>query len=384
MITKLILFLTLAAFVAIAVIVLLVALKRKKRNNAEEEFTSGLEAMLVRDWRTAATHLQRVVQQDSEQVRAYIKLGQVYRELGEIQRALKIHRELTVRGGLQAETMARIHCEYARDLILAGQPEPALKAVDKALESNRRSAEAFKLRLKLLEQLGRWDAAHECARRLEAVTSKDLSQRRALILVESAREVAASGKGRAARVKCKDAIKLYSACAPAYLLIGDTYEQEGRIDEAIVFWTKLPFAAPRYASLVFDRLERVLFEQGRFGEIESFYRKVIDSNPQNSDGYLRMAGFQERKGNFDEAFKVLDLGREQVEADMDLVRMQIRLLAKRKNFNELSRCALEFTERMFHRHQQYKCETCGALAAEAPFRCPTCGSWESYQRQSAS
>ena len=384
MMNTLILYLSLAAVAAVAVLVILFVLRRKKRSSSEEEFTAGLEAMLVRDWRNAAKHLQRVVQQDSDQVRAYLKLGQVYRELGELQRALKMHRELTVRGGLSVEQRVRIQCEYARDLILVGQSAEALKSVDKALEANRRSAEAFKLRLKLLEQLNRWEEAHECARRLEAVSNKDLSQRRALILVESARELAAADKGRAARIKCKDAIKLYSACAPAFLLIGDTYEKEGRIDEAISYWSKLPFAAPKYASLVFDRLERVLFEQGRFGEIETFYRKVIESNPQNADGYLRMAGFQERKGNFDEAFKMLEEAREEVEADMDLVRMQIRLLAKRKEYAELSRYALEFTERMFHRHQQYKCDVCGTKATEAPFRCPECGSWESYQRQSAS
>jgi len=374
------LLLLLAILVGLAIGYSVVSKRLARRRGDEDPFVAGLEAMLRKDWKQALAHLRLAVERDSDHVRAYLELGRVHRELGDLARAAKIHRGLTVRAGLSEAERAAIHLELAQDLRLQGRLQEALETVAKAVAADRRHVPALLARLELQEALERWEEALDTLKRIESLTQSDQKKRRSLILVEQARQKIEDGQGRPGRVLIKDALKLNPACASAYLLMGDSYEGEERVDEAIAYWEKLPFEAPEHAALVFERLERVYFENGRFGDIERFYARVIESRPESADAYLALAGFHERKGDYREAVKVLDRGLERIKDSLSLSRMLIRLLARAGDTRRLCAFTVDLADRLMERARRWRCRSCGHETTEHGFRCPACHGWETLER----
>lgn len=356
--------------------------RRREIGEGGDPFVDGLEAMVRRDWREAARCFKRAVEQDSDNIRAYEQLGRVYRELGDLQRAVKIHSDLTVREGLSGVDRSRIHLELAKDLRKMGRLREAQEASEKSVQADRRNVAALVVRLELFELQEQWEEALETLKRIESVSGREQGLRRSQILVEQARKKMDEGQGRPGRVLVKEALKLNPASAAAYILMGDSYLAENRIDEAIQYWEKLPFEAPERAALVFDRLERVYFEHGRFEEMEKFYQRVIQSRPENPDAYQALAGFYERKGEYQQAIRVLEGGLEKIPGSLGLGRLLIRLFSRSGDTQRLTEFTVELADRLLRKARTYRCRGCGHELEEFHFRCPTCHGWDMLERPS--
>jgi lipopolysaccharide assembly protein B len=354
--------------------------RRREAGEGGDPFVDGLEAMVRRDWREAARCFKRAAEQDSDNIRAYEQLGRVHRELGDLQRAVKIHTDLTVREGLSGVDRSRIHLELTKDLRKMGRIREAQEASERSVQADRRNVAALVVRLELFEIQEQWDEALETLKRIETVSGREQNLRRAQILVEQARKKMDEGQGRPGRVIIKDALKLNPAYAAAYILMGDSYLREDRIEEAIQYWEKVPFEAPARASLVFDRLERVYFEHGRFGEMEKFYTRVIESRPDNPDAYLALAGFYERKGEYPEAIRVLENGLEKVPGNLGLARLLIRLFSRAGQNQRLVDFTVQLADRLMKKARIYRCRACGLELEDFHFRCPSCHGWDTLER----
>ena len=358
--------------------------KRRETGEGGDPFVDGLEAMVRRDWREAARCFKRAAEADSDNIRAYEQLGRVHRELGDLQRAMKIHSDLTVREGLSGTDRSRIHLELAKDLRKIGRLREAQDAAEKAVQADRRNVAALVVRLELFESQAQWEEALSTLKVIESVSGREQNQRRSQILVEQARCKMDEGQGRPGRILVKDALKLNPTYAAAYILMGDSYLSEDRVEEALQYWEKLPFECPERADLVFDRLERVYFESGRFDEMEKFYARVISARPERPDAYLALAGFYERKGEFQDAIRVLESGLEKVPGSLSLARLLIRLLARACQTQQLVDFSVQMADRLMKKARVWRCRSCGHEGDDFHFRCPSCHSWESLERPSES
>jgi lipopolysaccharide assembly protein B len=372
-------------FLVLALVVVLGSIYRFVQGRIEGEapvdaFISGLEAMLAKDWKQAAHFLRLAVECDSDHIRAYEKLGQVYRELGETARAMKIHRELTIRGGLSSKDRSRVYLELSRDLRSLGLLDEAMASAKRAVKADRNHLAALLAKLELHEVQDQWDDALEVLKRVESVSDCDQKMRRGLILVEQARVKALEGSGRAGRILAKDALKLNPSCAAAFIMIGDSYMEEGRVDEAIQNWEKVPFETPGHAALVFERLESVFFEHGRFGEMEAFYQRVIHSQSSSPDAYQALAGFYERKGEYEQAISVLEDGLEKTDGSLYLARMMVRILGRSGQTGKLCSFTVELAEHLMERASLWTCRSCDHESADYHFRCPSCRTWGGLEK----
>ena len=75
-----------------------------------------------------------------------------------------------------------------------------------------------------------------------------------------------------------------------YLLMGDSYEDEERVDEAIAYWEKLPFEAPDSPEIVCKSVENTVEEcmMQRGNYLEEF--QIIPRNPVKVYPYNKVTG----------------------------------------------------------------------------------------------
>ena len=102
------------------------------------ERVEALNAMVRGDRRIALNHLRDVVKQDTNHIDAYLQMGDILREEGNAQAAVKIHQSLTVRPNLSNDINRDIHKSLALDFEQLGQFAKARREAEFVLKQNKK------------------------------------------------------------------------------------------------------------------------------------------------------------------------------------------------------------------------------------------------------
>ena len=340
----------------------------------QDAYTLGLSALIGGDRREALRRLKDAVQSDSTNLDAYIRLGDLLRESGDVQKALAIHRDLTVRAELADADRARILESLTRDYVAAGRYEEAGQSAERLLRLHRHNRFAYRAVQQVAEALKDWPRAIRIVEertRLEGEGGKPLLARYRGFVGEQELE---AGNLKEARRQMEEALKLDSRCLLAYVSLGDMDQAEGHTERAVERWRALATIAPEHASLVFDRLERAYFELGRFEEVVAFYRDLLNKAPRESSAptLLALAEIYRRKGEPDAAENYIQ---EALEIAPEHPRAY-RLLAKIALDRHDTKTALAHLERVLSSvpedEETGSCRHCGHALKKPLWRCPEC------------
>ena len=75
-------------------------LKPSRKTGTKELYSEGLDMMINGMQRSAYNNFKKIVDMDTNNIKAYLRLGHVLRESGNATNALKIHKGLTIRQNL--------------------------------------------------------------------------------------------------------------------------------------------------------------------------------------------------------------------------------------------------------------------------------------------
>ena len=260
------------AIIAVLIITLYMLVRRRKKagSSSLESYIDGLRSIIAGDNQTAFIKLRQAVDQDTENIDAYLRLGDLFREKGMVDRALQIHRELTLRRGVGPEIYKNINKSLAQDYLAAGAREKAielLKPMTKDSDGSRLWAEEQLLDLFVKSEM--WNDAEELYSGIMKRNKQKGSPRLANIKIMIGRELQEKGEYHKARVAYKEALTYDKNNPFAYMYIAESYKQEDRIEDAAEYLKKICQEVPRYAFMAFAAIEETLFELGRFREVES-------------------------------------------------------------------------------------------------------------------
>ena len=369
----------LAIAIAIIVIAFLVfRFKREKIKPAQLLYIDGLKALLDNNINLAFQKLKRVVSQDTKNVDAYLKLGDIFRKKKIYDKALRIHRELALRRSLSAEEQLDIKKSLALDYMESGNHAQALSILNELLKLSDRDPWAIQFLLSEYEETGKWDEAFDLRSKLTKHKKEKDKSILALYKVFKGKELASQGDYHKARMAYKEALNYDDKCVPAYIFLGDAYYSEKRLDEAVTHWKKLLQMVPQTGYLVFNKLEKTLFELGSFGEISEIYEQIYRENPKDSHALFALASLDEKKGRAEEAQlkynQILDIDPSFLPARLSLIRIY-------QEQNEIER-AKEMVNKLFEnlpaKVEYFTCEKCGFSSSEPLWRCPSCKEWNSF------
>src|SRR6185295_18131828 len=132
-----------------------------KPEKVETPYQQGLNALLAGNQEEALQAFAESVRLDSDNIDAYIHLANLLREQGEVQRALHLHRELTVRAGQTPAQNRAIREGLVLDLIAVGKTSEAVEEAEDLHELDRKSGSALKLLLRADEAARDWERAYQ-------------------------------------------------------------------------------------------------------------------------------------------------------------------------------------------------------------------------------
>ena len=93
--------------------------------------------------------------------------------------------------------------------------------------------------------------------------------------------------------------------------------------------------SPKEAYTVFDSIETALFDLGRYSEVEKFYRKVLDGNPNDINAGQRLANVLNEKGEHKAAIDLIEQFIDQNKSSVSVKLMKLKLSLLTKTPTEL-------------------------------------------------
>jgi len=279
---------------------------RKGKRSSSTDYLDALRNLLDGKQESAFTKLRQVVMEDSNNLDAYLRLGQILREHGRADRALQVHKDLTLRGGLSRDEKAGILHQLALDYLALDEVGTAETALRELIALAPQDRWAHATLLKLLEKAQKWDDAFDVAGQLLKLESSKSKKPLARYKYSAGLQLYKKREYHKARVMLKEAIGLDPGYELTYLTIGDSYYDEKRYEDAVNFWNKLIEAVPSQGHLVIERLKKTLFELGRFGDIIDICQNILAHDPKNLVARRSLAEFYEKKGETELAVEILE------------------------------------------------------------------------------
>ncbi|MFQ5864105.1 MAG: tetratricopeptide repeat protein [bacterium] len=349
-----------------------------KLERAALDYTEGLNLLLAGKPKSALNKFKDAVTKNSNNIDAYLKIGDILRDLGQVERSINVHKYLTVRSNLKPNQQQEILKSLAKDYQAAKQFDKALEVINKVLEEDKMNLWAHEMKLHLHEQKEEWDKAFQAYKDLKKLRTDFKNGRLALYKVEEGLQLINFGKEKEARNRFRDAIKIDPNSPPAYIYLADSYKRENRKGEALKILKQFVERVPEQSYLAFERIKELLYEGGVYGEIENLYLNIIDGQPANLSARLALSEIYEKKGELDKAINTCLEVLEKDPLNKTAKQYLVRLYHNSGNDSAAVKQALDLIDELLKKKERFQCELCGYESEEPFWRCPNCFEWETF------
>ncbi|MBT3478181.1 MAG: tetratricopeptide repeat protein [Candidatus Marinimicrobia bacterium] len=278
----------------------------KKQKRTESIYTHALNAMVRGDTRTALNHLRDVVKQDTNHINAYLQMGDILREEGHTQAAVKIHQSLTVRPNLSNDIRRDIHQSLALDFEQMDYLNKARREAELVLKLDRKNLWANHFLLKIFENQREWDKATQITKSIQKLKQSQDPNQIARFLVYQGMDKLEKGHKKEAEAQFLKAIKTAPEFGLPYLRLGDLFAENRELVKAIENWESYALFTPEEGRVVYTKIESALFDLGRFSEVEKFYERILEKDPSNLNALAKLANVLEEKGEHNSALNLVE------------------------------------------------------------------------------
>lgn len=364
---------------AVVLLSVIVLLQRKKRGGSRRsKYIEALYSLIDGRKEDAYSFLASAVRNGEDDIDAYIQLGNLMRERGQAEKALQLHRGLTVRRGLTFDDEKAVQLSIAEDLAALGRTERAITALE-MVRKKRKDADVLMALHKLYHTRGDYENSYGALRELSRIDPDFTSDMRASYLTSVACASLESGKNDEAGRYLDKARKEDPKCPGALYLSAGLAMQREDLNKAVKMWEELLSIDMDYFPEVAALLEKALFESGRFDELEGILLRLLQEYPSDSLLLSSLAGFYAKKGEISRGIDLLEGERNKIAEDCTLAVSLASLYIKSGRIDE-GLSVLEENDRVPTSSGSWKCGSCGEAYGTSLGFCRACCSFDSIDK----
>lgn len=354
----------------------------RRRARESPHYMLGLNFLVTDQIDPAIEELTKALDASGDSLEVRLILGNLYREKGQVGRAIQEHQALLQRPNLRRLEHAHVLLCLGLDYRRGGFVDRAGEAFTEVLRLDPSNEYALANLEKLHEEQQQWAEAHAIRQKLEAAApppDKPKHQRILAFLQDAlGRDAARRDRAADATARFRAAIDLDPKNLPARLNLGDLLSRQGEVAAALAVWEEMVRVAPERAYLAFGRLEaayRRLDEPARFAAL---CRDLIAQQPQDWRARLSLARHLAAEGGTADALPLL----------FDAVRLNPHALAVHQAIWE-TLSALDLPARLVSEYIEltrqsvfyldpHICVRCRYRSTELLWHCPHCHEWDTF------
>ncbi len=284
----------------------------RRRQTAAPSYVEGLQLALDHRIDQAIARLKDAVQQDTDNIDAYIRLGDLLMERGDVDRALRIHENLALRRNLNPRDERRVYQALVADYLRTGRKVKALPLLEELIHQDKTDLSSREQLLRLYTETGAWEKGEELVKELGRSPADRPGAAR--LLTEFGQALSAKDPA-AARSYLDRALQLDPKSVLARVYLGDHLLAQGDTDGAIKVWNEVLNLAPEQNALVRERLERAYYEAGRYDEVIQLYERLLRRIPDDAGLAVDLAEILRKKEDLAGAIQLLERVARKAETD---------------------------------------------------------------------
>ena len=310
-----------------------------KTNNIREVYAEGLDLLVSGKRVSAYKNFKNIIEQDSNNINAYLRLGQILREGGNSVKALKIHKNLLHRKNLSSYELIELHKNLALNYFELNNFSKSIEEAKKILTIENDNEWAISHLIRLYRKDNNWKEATEYLKLFFNKSGKSDKRKLALYKIQHARIETNNQNFQDARDILDRSLNIDEELGLVYFFIGKTYSEESNIEydkaialeknglnsisdqdqynnyvdnakkllsKSIPMWIHFLEINPNQSWLVLPVLKDALFAIDRYSEIEEIFLKLINKFPENIEILASLADYYSNKGDIEKAIEIIE------------------------------------------------------------------------------
>ena len=353
----------------------------RRRLRETPHYMLGLNFLTEHQVDQAIEELTAATSSDSDALEIQMILGNLYRQKGQVARAITVHQALLQRTNLTRLEHAYVLLCLGLDFRHGGFVDRALEAFQEVVQLDPRNRYALVNLQKLYEDQQQWAEAARIRAQIAQIDGQRRSENQQILGFlrnQLGTETARRGDSAAASVLFRDAIDIDANTAPAYLNLGDAHFERGEIAAAIGAWEALVNAVPERAYLAFERLERAYQAFGAPSRFVTLCEQLIVQQPQDWRARLALSRHHATAGRAREAFDLLLAAlphnphglviHQEIWKALLALGLDVQLV---RRYVALTRDAVFYLD-------PHVCTHCRYRSTELLWQCPQCHEWNTF------
>jgi lipopolysaccharide biosynthesis regulator YciM len=353
----------------------------RRRLRETPHYMLGLNFLVDNQVDQAIDELTRATSSGSDTLEVQMILGNLYRQKGQVSRAITVHQTLLQRRDLRRLEHAYVLLCLGLDFRHGGFVDRALEAFQEVVRLDPQNRYALVNLQKLYEDQQQWSDAIRVREQIAAIDGEERPENQQILAFlrnEVGSAAARTGDVTGASRAFGEAIDTDARTVPAYLHLGDMRERQGDLSAAVESWELLVHSVPDRAYLAFDRLERAYRSLGTPSRFTDLCQALIAANAQDWRARLALARHLEHAGDPAAAFDVLLDALPHHPHAIAIHQAIWRTLSALSLQPPLVQRYVELTRQAVFYLDPHVCTSCRYRSTELLWQCPQCHAWNTF------
>lgn len=351
--------------------------RQEKRKEISVRFVRGINYLLSEEPDKALDVFLNYPEIDEYTANTFLLLGNLFRNRGEINRALRIHQNLVARSDLSKTQRMSAMLALGEDFFAAGMLDRAESVFSELLKDDPKHGEACEPLRDIYEQLHEWDKAIEIAQCAQQRSKVDHSRLIAHYYCELAIQELQKQNLFKAEETIKKAAKAYPASARVLVLKGDLAYARSQRAEAMDIYQQSINQDTRLLGMLFKQLVNNFNQPGELERLYGFIQQTF-SKTQDAKlfGYLLQLAHKlgKTKDMRAEVEEHLTKGKPTLNTLSNSTQVLVSLWQEEKTC-EISQIQIAL-QRLAASQPDFQCSHCGYKMHGYLWRCPACHQWD--------
>jgi lipopolysaccharide biosynthesis regulator YciM len=353
----------------------------RRRLRETPHYMLGLNFLTEHQVDQAIEELTAATSTDTDALEIQMILGNLYRQKGQVARAITVHQALLQRTNLTRLEHAYVLLCLGLDFRHGGFVDRALEAFQEVVQLDPENRYALVNQQKLHEDQQQWADAERVRAQIARIDGQRRGENQQILAFlrnQLGTDTARSGDTDGASGLFREAIDIDPKTAPAYLNLGDMHINRGETAAAIAAWEGLVQTVPERAYLAFERLERAYKASVAPQRFVTLCEQLIARNPQDWRARLALSRHYAAAGRSREAFDLLLAALPHnphglvVHQEIWRVLLELGLDAGLvRRYVSLAREAVFYLD-------PHVCTHCRYRSTELLWQCPQCHEWNTF------
>ena len=352
---------------------------RRQPVGFSSDYFRGLNYLLNEQPDKAIEVFVKMLEVDPDTVEMHLALGNLFRQRGEVDRAIRIHQNLVARNNLDSEQRSMALLELAQDYMRAGLLDRAESLFLELVELNEHPVAGLRHLLVIYQQEKDWERAITIARRLESATGEPMNAEIAQFYCELAESAWNRARRGEAGELAEQALRTDPKGVRGSLIVGRIAAAEGRWREAIEALTGVESQDPDFLPETLPLLKQCYGHTGSRSELIAFLHHCLTAHGGISV-MLSLADLLSQEHGDEEAAEFIIEQLRQRPSVRGLDRLiQLHLAHTEGAAQESLTILKDLTTKLLENEPVYRCRSCGFSGRSLHWQCPSCKQWNTVK-----